>query len=109
MARPRPKFSRAKFQPANRRRFIIFCEGKNTEPGYFNALKQSQNSTLIDVEITTSGAPKTIAEHAVQKAKSEGIGRGTIRLTYQTATGRNHRLGSGQNEKPFISRTSAGL
>jgi RloB-like protein len=47
----------------------------NTEPGYFDALKRSRKSALIDVEIQPSGAPKTIAEKAVERAKSEGLAK----------------------------------
>lgn len=46
----------------------------NTEPSYFNALKRTCSSALIAVEIVPgAGVPFTIAEKAVERAKSSGI------------------------------------
>lgn len=59
-----------------KRRFILLCEGKNTEPEYFKALKRIRASTLIRIEIVPGvGVPMTIAEMAVERAKLEGIGK----------------------------------
>jgi len=48
-----------------KKKFILFCEGKNTEPEYFAALRQTLNRTLVDVEAHPGvGVPLTIAKHA---------------------------------------------
>jgi hypothetical protein len=53
-----------------RRRFTLFCEGKNTEPLYFNALRVRLAHALIEIRINkAAGVPYTIAEQAVQLAK----------------------------------------
>jgi hypothetical protein len=56
---------------------MIYCEGKNTEPGYFKALERSLRSAIIDVQVQPTGAPKTIAEEAIARAKEEGLARGS--------------------------------
>lgn len=75
------KRRRASREP--KRRFTLFCEGKNTEPAYFNALKRSYGSTQIqqiDVSIEPGvGVPYTVSEKAVAFAKSEGLARNSRR------------------------------
>jgi hypothetical protein len=56
---------------------MIYCEGKNTEPGYFKALERSLRSAIIDVEVQRTGAPKTIAEDAIARPMEEGLARGS--------------------------------
>ena len=57
-----------------KRRFVLFCEGMNTEPMYFSALKQTWTGALISVETRRGvGVPMTIAREAVKFAKSEGL------------------------------------
>lgn len=57
-----------------KRRFILYCEGKNTEPAYFKAMQRTCSSTLISVEPHGGvGVPKTIATEAVACAKSDGL------------------------------------
>lgn len=57
-----------------KQRFFLFCEGKNTEPAYFDALKRTLTGTLITVETRKGvGVPMTIATEAVKFAKSEGL------------------------------------
>ena len=59
-----------------KRRFVVFCEGKNTEPAYLKALKRICSSTIIDVQIHPGvGVPHTIATKAVELAESQGISR----------------------------------
>jgi hypothetical protein len=48
-----------------RRRFALLCEGKNTEPAYFRALKAIFIDVLIDIKEAV-GVPMTIAEQSVQ-------------------------------------------
>ena len=65
---------RRKSRVEPKQRFVLFCEGKNTEPAYFSALKRSWNGALITVETKPGvGVPMTIATEAVKFAKSEGL------------------------------------
>lgn len=59
-----------------RRRFILFCEGRNTEPAYFDALRRACSSALVAVEARPGvGVPYTIATRAVEHARDLGLGR----------------------------------
>ena len=78
--RPAPNLKRRRSQREPKRRFLLYCEGKNTEPAYFEAIKRACASTLIAVEVTPGvGVPYTIAERAVQRARAEGLIRGSRR------------------------------
>ena len=68
---PQLKRSRPSLDP--KQRFILFCEGKNTEVAYFRAIDRACSSTLISVETHGGeGVPRTIAEKAVKYAKTLG-------------------------------------
>lgn len=56
-------------------KFYIYCEGKNTEPQYFRAVRDFLNGALIDV-ITFGdvGDPRRIATEAIAKSKMIGCG-----------------------------------
>ncbi len=57
-----------------KRWFILFCEGEKTEIEYFKAIGRICSSTLIAVEpYGGEGVPYTIAEKAIEKAKSLGL------------------------------------
>lgn len=59
-----------------RRRFILFCEGRNTEPAYFDAIRRSCKSALIAIETHPGvGVPYTIATRAVEHARELALGR----------------------------------
>jgi hypothetical protein len=64
-------------RPAKRepkRRFIIYCEGAKTEPGYFTALRRHCSSVLIEIEpVGVGGEPFTVAGKAVQRAQELGL------------------------------------
>jgi RloB-like protein len=77
MARNKADLHRRRPTRAPRRRFIIYCEGENTEPAYFSALKRILRYGLIDIETNPVGAPMTTAERAVERAKSEGLAKGS--------------------------------
>jgi hypothetical protein len=79
MARVKSRLARARPTRSPRRRFIIYCEGKKTEPGYFHALEGFLKSAIIDVEVEPTGVPKTIAEAAVARARREGLAKGSRR------------------------------
>lgn len=51
-----------------KRRFTIYCEGKNTEPGYFEAIRRIYRNSLLVIHPDV-GVPKTIAERAVRDLK----------------------------------------
>lgn len=56
------------------KKFTIFCEGKNTEPGYFQALRSFLRSALIEIEtLGAAGTPYTIARTAIESLKSAGL------------------------------------
>ena len=50
----------------------MFCEGKNTEPAYFGAIRRVYRDTLISMEIVPAvGVPYTIAEKAVEHLQKQ--------------------------------------
>lgn len=78
MGRGGSSLKRAKASRAPRRRFIIYCEGAKTEPGYFEALQRSfGRDALIELDINPAGVPMTIAERAVARALREGLAKGS--------------------------------
>ena len=61
-------------------RFILFCEGRNTEPEYFSAIKKKWTGALVAVESRRGvGVPITIAQQAVDFAISSGLARNSRR------------------------------
>lgn len=65
------KLRRSKPSREPRQRFVLFCEGLNTEVEYFKAIRRMYSSTLIRWEIHGGvGVPYTIAEKAVECAKA---------------------------------------
>lgn len=77
MRRDRSSLRRAKPTRAPKRRFIIYCEGEKTEPGYFGALRQLfKNSLLIEIE-PVGGVAMTVARDAVARAQREGLAQGS--------------------------------
>ena len=84
------------FRPLNRpvesletkRRFVIFCEGRNTEPQYFRGLEKAFPSALVKLKIVeASGAPITIARRAaaLAAAQFELAERATRRDSFEEA------------------------
>ena len=72
--RSTPKLKRKNPRLEPKRRFILFCEGEKTEIEYFEAIRRICSSTLIAVETHGGvGVPYTIAEKAIEKAKSLGL------------------------------------
>ena len=71
---PQLKRSRPSLDP--KRSFTLFCEGANTEVEYFEAIRRVYSSTLIKWKIYGgAGVPHTIAEKAIEQAKSLGLTR----------------------------------
>jgi hypothetical protein len=78
MARRDNDLKRAKATLKPKRRFIIYCEGENTEPGYLLALQRSfGRDALIELEVIPTGHPMPVAERAATRAKTEGVARGS--------------------------------
>jgi hypothetical protein len=49
-----------------RKSILIVCEGKKTEPIYFNSLKNKLKITIADIEVVGAGAvPITVVERAI--------------------------------------------
>ena len=71
---PALKRHRPKREP--KRRFIIFCEGKKTEPAYFAALRNECAGAQIEVEtIPGVGVPHTVAKSAAERARELALRR----------------------------------
>ena len=51
-----------------KRRFVLFCEGLNTEPAYFGAIGRNCVNALIEVKRGV-GVPMTIAKKAVERKR----------------------------------------
>lgn len=65
-----------------KRKFIIYSEGKNTEPSYFNAVRNMLLGALIDIEvIDAAGVPMTIADKACRRMATMSR-RGAIRSSF---------------------------
>ncbi|WP_201861423.1 RloB family protein [Microvirga soli] len=78
MSRRIPSLSRPAAKVTPKKKFILYCEGKNTEPDYFNALKVLFKGTLVEVEaIGAVGDPSKIAETASDRAQEMGLTRGS--------------------------------
>lgn len=67
--RQRKSLRRAAPKRAPKAKFIIYSEGKNTEPDYFRAVRRDLLGALVDLEvIDAAGVPITIAEKACERA-----------------------------------------
>lgn len=50
---------------------MLFCEGKKTEPGYFDAIRRAFQSALVDIKTVPGvGVPLTIATKATDHVRS---------------------------------------
>ncbi|ALC12948.1 RloB family protein [Sphingopyxis sp. 113P3] len=75
--RQRRSLRRATPKRAPKKKFIIYSEGKNTEPQYFQAVRRNLLGALVDLEvIDAAGVPMTIAEKACERATTMRRGRG---------------------------------
>lgn len=61
--------SRQKETRATRQRFLIVCEGKETEPNYFNAFRLPKVVIIGD-----AGNPRAVVQKAIDKQKKEPEG-----------------------------------
>lgn len=65
-----PALNRRAPRRSPKKRFTIYCEGANTEPQYFRALKLQYRDALITIDtVAPAGVPYTIARRAVEFIK----------------------------------------
>jgi len=51
-------------------KFILYCEGANTEPHYFKAFRRAHLTAVMEIEIVpASGEPKAITDQAIQRVR----------------------------------------
>lgn len=61
------KIERREWTREPKTRFVLFCEGSNTEPAYFAAIRKFWAGALIEIETRKGiGVPITIAERAIE-------------------------------------------
>lgn len=66
-----PSLARKKPFRASKVRFILFMEGKNTEPQYFESFRKTIDGALVKLEyFPAAGCPITIANQAIAKLKA---------------------------------------
>lgn len=66
------KIERRAWTKEPKTRFVLFCEGSNTEPAYFSAIRKLWTGTLIEIETRKGvGVPITIAERAIEFEKQD--------------------------------------
>ena len=49
-----------------KRRILVVCEGRKTEPEYFKALCNDVRNLLVHVEVRHAGVPLTVVERAIE-------------------------------------------
>ncbi len=70
------KLKRVPATRAPRTRFVIYCEGQNTEPRYFQDVRAAYgNLSLIETPSVPSDAAKLVRE-AIRRTKVEHLGKG---------------------------------
>ena len=80
MARQRAReLTRQRKPRALKRRFVLFCEGANTEPGYFKLLVRLLNLRMVEIElVTAAGDPLGIAQKAARWKSGKGLRVGNL-------------------------------
>jgi RloB-like protein len=67
------QFSDLRRRPSTRSpkaRIVLVCEGKNTEPDYFRALRQNLSKQSLEIKVVeAAGVPMTVAQEALRQAK----------------------------------------
>ncbi len=83
--RTRASFRRRRPSVAPRACVLLVCEGKETEPNYFESLQKELRLTTVEVEIVGQGAaPKTVVKKAVElvKKRRQAVSRGLDAFKY---------------------------
>lgn len=71
MPRKFKKLSRRASRRPPKVRFVLVCEGENTEPRYFKALERKHRNVLIKIEtIGPAGDPKNVAIRALKEKRN---------------------------------------
>lgn len=77
-------FERRRSVRDRRRRFVLFCEGRNTEPGYFRAIRRFCAGGAVAIRIVLGlGVPMAVAERAAderRQLRARGADRGGDRV-----------------------------
>lgn len=80
----RPARKQASRQP--KKRVLVVCEGKNTEPEYFRQFAAAHRASLVQVDVVPeAGAPRTVIERAQRlrkQAKADAKREGDSFLAY---------------------------
>lgn len=67
------QFSNLRRKPSNKKPktlLVLVCEGKNTEPDYFYALKRHLNKQSLEIKVVApAGVPMTVAKAALKESK----------------------------------------
>lgn len=56
--------------------FVLFCEGKKTEPAYFSAIRRACSGVVVEIRRGV-GVPMTVARLAVDYARQSGLAPGS--------------------------------
>jgi hypothetical protein len=67
--RPHDDLRRKNHTRETKKRFFVFCEGENTEPHYFKALRRTCDQMLITVRTIPAGTALPCAEAAIAERK----------------------------------------
>lgn len=68
------RIGRGKSKKEPKARFVLFCEGSNTEPAYFSAIRKVWIGALIEIETRPGvGSPITVAKEALGLARGMGL------------------------------------
>jgi hypothetical protein len=70
-----------------RAHFLLICEGRNSEPLYFSALGRILRRTIVE-PVKGGGTPGTVADRAVEEARSRGL-----------LSGRGRKKGAARNDQ----------
>jgi hypothetical protein len=78
MARQFSDLRRRRATRAPKARIVLVCEGQNTEPEYFRALKRHFNKQAIDIiTVPAAGDPMTLSRRALKEARELRASIGT--------------------------------
>jgi len=67
---PQEKLSRRQAYREPRRRLLVVCGGKETEPAYVNGLRQQLRNPAVRVEVTAIGrSPSQVVEYGVKQVR----------------------------------------
>ncbi len=77
------KIRRRKPEREPKARFFLFCEGQNTEPAYFRAVRDElYGDVLLEIE-GGAGEPRTVADKARARIKQNGLDRKRRKDSFQ--------------------------